>query len=441
MMTRKRLLSFVLTFFFAVIHLGGVAPVYAQQPSIWLDGVELRMPPGETGPVISREGRVLVPARWIAEGMGVEVVWHPDTRQAVFSDPHRRTVLTLDSREAYLNGQMMILDSPAVSINGRTFVPVRFITEAFDAKVDWQAETRRVNITSFQEMAARLKQMIRLEEIGLGDTEEELLTLWGEPREILPSEYGFEWWIYHREYQDYAQVGMENGRIVALYTNSLRWSSDTLLSHKSNRRQVRELLGTPLEWVLRENTRYLRNGNGESDLYLLADLGYVTFFYDLHEGEHITAVKMVLKQTEEGLQGFLGLMTPGMVTSYERQLYLLANAVRVRMGLHPYQWNQQVSTVSRKHSTDMGIRDYFAHESPDGSTPLQRILAEGLRITQVGENIAANLTAIDAHEALMNSPGHRASLLSEMTHMGTGTSLGHQGGTFEIYHTQNFISF
>ena len=52
--------------------------------------------------------------------------------------------LTLNSKNAYIDGQLRTLDVPAVSITGRTLVPLRFVGESFVAKVVWEGSTQTI---------------------------------------------------------------------------------------------------------------------------------------------------------------------------------------------------------------------------------------------------------------------------------------------------------
>ena len=62
----------------------------------------------------------------------------------------------------------------------------------------------------------------------------------------------------------------------------------------------------------------------------------------------------------------------------------------------------------------------------------------GINYVQAGENIAGNQTVPKAHDALMNSPGHRKNILStEYTHIGIGIQ---KGGQYGNMFTQQFIS-
>lgn len=99
-------------------------------------------------PPIMQGGRVLVPLRGIFESLGADVVYLPADRSIKATRGQTQVELHLGSRNALVNGQMTYLDVPAASFGGRTLVPLRFISEALGADVDWQAATRTVAITS-----------------------------------------------------------------------------------------------------------------------------------------------------------------------------------------------------------------------------------------------------------------------------------------------------
>ncbi|MFD0587147.1 copper amine oxidase N-terminal domain-containing protein [Paenibacillus sp. GCM10027627] len=53
-------------------------------------------------------------------------------------------VFYIDNNEAFLNGDKVTLDSPAVIKNGRTYVPAKFLGDTFGMKVEWQEKTRTI---------------------------------------------------------------------------------------------------------------------------------------------------------------------------------------------------------------------------------------------------------------------------------------------------------
>lgn len=98
--------------------------------------------------------------------------------------------------------------------------------------------------------------------------------------------------------------------------------------------------------------------------------------------------------------------------NYELQMLNLVNRERVRAGLKPLRHDPELVPVARAHSKDMFVRGYFAHNSPEGKNPFDRMKAAGIRFSAAGENLALAQTVEIAHTNLMNSPGHRANILN-----------------------------
>ncbi len=96
----------------------------------------------------------------------------------------------------------------------------------------------------------------------------------------------------------------------------------------------------------------------------------------------------------------------------EAQLFELLNKERVKAGLAPVVRDSGMDAVARAHSIDMLRSGYFAHETPDGTSPFERMLQAGIRFRVAGENLAMAPTVDIAHQGLMDSPGHRANILS-----------------------------
>ena len=90
----------------------------------------------------------------------------------------------------------------------------------------------------------------------------------------------------------------------------------------------------------------------------------------------------------------------------------LINRERVAAGLKPLAPDPELTEVARRHSADMFARGYFAHVSPEGRDPFDRMRAANIRFVTAGENLALAPTLQIAHTGLMNSPGHRANIMN-----------------------------
>jgi len=91
-------------------------------------------------------GRMMVPLRFVSETVGAEVLWNPVAQKITIRGDWTTIVLTVGSRTAFVNGVAVRLDAPAVLLNGRVFVPLRFICEALGAQVDYRPSTHSARI-------------------------------------------------------------------------------------------------------------------------------------------------------------------------------------------------------------------------------------------------------------------------------------------------------
>lgn len=124
------------------------------------------------------------------------------------------------------------------------------------------------------------------------------------------------------------------------------------------------------------------------------------------------------------------------VPELEAQMLQLVNQERERAGLSPLAPDPELTEVARQHSADMFARGYFAHVTPEGKTPYDRITAADIGFRTAGENLALAPTLALAHSGLMNSPGHRANILhQDFGRVGIGIL---DGGLRGLMVTQNF---
>lgn len=93
-------------------------------------------------------GRTLVPVRFVSEALGAEVGWNPESRQVPITYADKAIILTVDSAVVEVNGEKQTIDcAPAILPPGRTFVPLRFISETLEAEVVYDPGTGQILIT------------------------------------------------------------------------------------------------------------------------------------------------------------------------------------------------------------------------------------------------------------------------------------------------------
>lgn len=103
---------------------------------------------------------------------------------------------------------------------------------------------------------------------------------------------------------------------------------------------------------------------------------------------------------------------PAVRQDLEAKMLQLVNAERTKRGLQPLQDDPELTEVARAHSKDMFARGYFAHITPEGKSPFDRMNEAHVQYLAAGENLALAHSLSIAHNGLMNSPGHRANILN-----------------------------
>lgn len=97
------------------------------------------------------------------------------------------------------------------------------------------------------------------------------------------------------------------------------------------------------------------------------------------------------------------------------------NAERQANGLVKLTLNQSLCNGAYLKSKDMAVNDYFSHTSPTYGSPFEMMKSQGISYSAAGENIAINSSVKGAHDAFMNSSGHRANILnSKFSEVGLG---------------------
>jgi uncharacterized protein YkwD len=125
--------------------------------------------------------------------------------------------------------------------------------------------------------------------------------------------------------------------------------------------------------------------------------------------------------------------------AFEAEIVNLVNAERAKIGCKALIVDTHLTTAARAHSTDMAVRTYFSHTTPEGVDFASRLTKAGYRWSGAGENIAkGQRTPQDVMTSWMNSAGHRANILNcGFTNLGVGVAADATGA---ILWTQDFAS-
>ncbi|WP_167577465.1 stalk domain-containing protein [Ammoniphilus sp. YIM 78166] len=101
----------------------------------------------DSGAPFIAEGTTMVPVRFIAEALGAQVDWDSQTHTVSLSKQDININLTINQKEAVVNGQSKRFTHDPVIRNNRTYVPLRFISEELRKDVEWEPNQRMIFIS------------------------------------------------------------------------------------------------------------------------------------------------------------------------------------------------------------------------------------------------------------------------------------------------------
>lgn len=134
--------------------------------------------------------RTMVPMRKIFEELGMEVEWFDETQTVMATKRGVVIEFPIGSTTVSRNTIEQTIDVPAQLVDGRTLVPVRFVSEFAGAEVVWDGNTKTVFINS----SDNIKQLY------WNDNYE----YWGETENGYASGYGA---LYNKEDGSLRQIG------------------------------------------------------------------------------------------------------------------------------------------------------------------------------------------------------------------------------------------
>jgi len=125
----------------------------------------------------------------------------------------------------------------------------------------------------------------------------------------------------------------------------------------------------------------------------------------------------------------------------ERKIFDLLNEDRQKAHLRPLGYDEKLAAVARAHCKDMQAHDFVGHVSPTTGDAVARMRRAGLAAPVILENVARAYSPEEVERGLMDSPGHRANILStEATTVGVGVAFGREvEGRRELFATQLFV--
>lgn len=119
---------------------------FAAGINICIDGADVKFNDSSGAPFIDGANRTQVPLRVTMEACGCSVSWNDSTRTAVVQKNGTKVEVPIGRSQIIVNGRTVANDTAATIKNGRTYLPIRAVLEAFGAEVGWNGSTQTVTV-------------------------------------------------------------------------------------------------------------------------------------------------------------------------------------------------------------------------------------------------------------------------------------------------------
>lgn len=103
---------------------------------------------------IVEQGRTLIPFSLLLRAMDIPYQWNQASKTLVIESAGTKVTLKLGQKTVDVNGVKVKLDTAPVAIQGRTYVPVRFIADQFGVKIDYDQRSNTVKLTTREDWIA-----------------------------------------------------------------------------------------------------------------------------------------------------------------------------------------------------------------------------------------------------------------------------------------------
>ncbi len=141
---KNRILSFILVFMIILS-----TTIYAINISI--DGNNVSFTEQSGAPFVDGNNRTQVPLRVTMESFGAKVGWNNESRTAIVSKDDITVEIPVGQSYIIKNGQKIKNDTAAIIKDGKTYLPIRAVLEAFGATIGWDNATKTVTVSKKSE--------------------------------------------------------------------------------------------------------------------------------------------------------------------------------------------------------------------------------------------------------------------------------------------------
>ncbi|KAB2336757.1 hypothetical protein F7731_10410 [Cytobacillus depressus] len=92
------------------------------------------------------DGRLLVPLRQTFEALGVKVDWNQNNKTVTASKGGTTVSIPIYAKQVQVNNRPTLMDVEAQIVNGNVLIPLRFVSEVFNAEIMWDNKNKTVSI-------------------------------------------------------------------------------------------------------------------------------------------------------------------------------------------------------------------------------------------------------------------------------------------------------
>lgn len=143
----------------------GIVYAAPSTPSVYINNQNVSFSTVSGYPFTDNNGRMQVPLRATMEAFGCETAWSEAEKTVTLKKDNTTVQVPIGKAYLVINGKQKTTDTAALVKDGRTYLPIRSVLEAFGAKVNWDAKKNILVIT--QENDGELT--VHFIDVGQGD--------------------------------------------------------------------------------------------------------------------------------------------------------------------------------------------------------------------------------------------------------------------------------
>lgn len=126
----------ILILSFCLLVIGSPATATQKYVDVYVNEVQVAFP--DLKPFVdTKVNTTYVPLRFVSEALEAEVEWDGGKRLVLITQQDQEISMRIGSRNATINGRTQFVGVSAKLMDGRTVVPLRFVSEVLGAEVNW----------------------------------------------------------------------------------------------------------------------------------------------------------------------------------------------------------------------------------------------------------------------------------------------------------------